>query len=141
MAANFPKWFPFGFRLINGQALSSWFNNPQSSYEDAITAKAGGGRASAYQLSALISRISVCATNADSVKLPAATGTGNKAQGSAYTVINDGAANLAVFPQSATGTIDGGGAGASVTISAGNRADFYSVASDKWVSAGASKAS
>jgi len=141
MAANFPKWFPSGFRLINGLTLSNWFNNPQASYEDGITAKAGGTRAAAYQLSAITSRISVCVTNADSVKLPSATGVNSKAIGGTYTVINDGAANLAIFPQGAAETIDGGAVGASVTLSAGNRADFYSVASGKWISSGSGKAS
>ena len=42
MAASFTKWFPSGFRLINGLTLTNWFNNPQTSTEDKITVTAGG---------------------------------------------------------------------------------------------------
>ncbi len=129
MTASFPKWFPSGFRLINGLNLTNLFNNPQTSYEDTITAKAGGGQANAYQLSAAKSRVSVCVTNADSVKLPKS----KFFVGSEFVVINDGAANLAVFPFD-TATIDGGAASASVTITAAKRAIFYCVADGKWQS-------
>lgn len=134
MAANFPKWFPSGFRLINGGALTSWFNTPQTSYQDSITARAGGGQANAVQLTAVKSRVSVCATAADSVKLPRTS----LNQGTEYLVINDGAADLAVFPFD-TATIDGGAASASVTVGAGKRASFWSVATGKWQSGGMSK--
>lgn len=43
----------------------------QSSVDNAITAFAGGGQASAYQLAAAFNRVTVVATAADSVKLPA----------------------------------------------------------------------
>ena len=137
MSAKFTKWFPSGFRLINGLALTNWFNNPQSSTEDAITATAGGTQAAGYALSAIISRVSVCVTNGDSVKLPPAS----KVVGGAYVVINDGAANLAVYPNEAAGTIDGGAAAASVTVTAGRRAIFWLPAGTAWVSGGLTKAS
>lgn len=135
MAANFTKWFPSGFRLIDGLKLSNWFNNPQSSWEDTITAFAGSGQANAYQLSANTSRISVCATNNDSVKLPSV----NKFAGTALEVINDGAANAAVFPFETTVTqIDGAGVATAVVITAGKRADFYAV-NGQWYSSGGAK--
>lgn len=70
--------------------------------EDTITAFATGGQTSATALSATktFHRVSVCATAADSVKLPAAT------VGQAHYLRNDGAAAMQVFGQ-ATETING----------------------------------
>lgn len=121
MSAIFTKWFPSGFRLINGQALSSWFNNPQTSVEDTITAHAGGTMAPAYKLTADISRVSVCASANDSVSLPPAS----QWVGGKKVVINDGAQNLAVYPGNATDNIDGVGVNTDVVITAGKRAMFY----------------
>lgn len=136
MAAIFTKWFPAGFRLIDGLKLSNWFNNPQTSTEDAITAFATGGQAGAYQLSANTSRISVCVTNGDSVKLPNIKTTG----GACVTIINDGAANAQVFAFGSDATlIDGiNGSTTGVTITAARRAEFYNV-NGAWYSAGAAK--
>lgn len=132
---SFPKWFPSGFRLINGLTLSNWFNNPQTSTEDTITATAGGGQANAFQLSANTSRVSVCVTNADSVKLPDVS----KFSGGSLTIINDGAANLSVFPKETTVVqIDAAGVATAVTITAGRRSDFYAV-NGQWFSAGGQK--
>lgn len=137
MAAIFTKWFPSGFRLIDGNKLSSWFNNPQASYENNITAKAGGGQTNAYQLSAIVSRISVCASANDSVKLPNTSNT----VGSVYWVINDGAQNLTVFSFSVA-TIDGIAGNVGVVITAGKRAAFIGTKSSPngtWASMGGSK--
>jgi hypothetical protein len=64
--------------------------------EDTVTAFASGGQASATALSATknLHRVSVCATAADSIKLPAALA------GQAHYVRNDGAAACQVFGQS-----------------------------------------
>lgn len=129
MAANFPKWFPPGFRLVDCLKLTALFNSPQTSYQNAITATAGGGQANAVQLSAAKSRVSVCATNADSVKLPKAS----LNAGGQMLVINDGAADLAVFPFTGD-LIDGGAANASVTLTAGRRAFFWTVVDGSWQS-------
>ena len=59
-----------------------------------ITAYATGGQANAVQIAADIAEISVCATAADSVKLPAAIA------GLQVTVINHGVAAADVFPAS-----------------------------------------
>lgn len=65
------------------------------STENAITAFAGGGQASAYQLTAGISRVTTVATAADSVKLHKAKA------GLVVIVINAAAANsMNVFPSS-----------------------------------------
>lgn len=137
MAANFTKWFPSGFRLINGLTLSNWFNTPQVSYEDLITAKAGGGQAGAYQLTARINRVSVAVNAGDSVKLPNAS----MAPGAEVWVINDGAQNIQVFSFSVA-TIDGIAGNIGVTVSAGRRSVFLGTKGNPngaWESAGMAK--
>jgi hypothetical protein len=77
--------------------------------QDAVTARAGGGQALATQLTAQTTRVTVCATAGDSVKLPTSLA------GLELTIINAGVAPMAVFP--ATGdTINGLAANASVTM-------------------------
>jgi hypothetical protein len=49
----------------------------QVSVDNAITAFAGGGQTNAYQLQAAFNRVTVVATPADSVKLPALCNTAN----------------------------------------------------------------
>lgn len=66
----------------------------------AITAFAGGGQASATQITKDINRISVCATNGDSVKLPVSLA------GMEIFIANDGAANCNIFPETGE-AIDG----------------------------------
>lgn len=105
------------------------------STEDSITATASGNQATAYQLSNMISRISVCATNGDSVKLPP----GNH-PGMLLMVINDGAANAQVFG-SGTDTIDGVATATGVVLTAAKRDIFVcmtpiggAVTAAKWYS-------
>lgn len=139
MAANFLKWFPSGFRLIDGNKLTNWFNSPQVSYEDNITAKAGGGQPNAYQLTARINRVSVSANAGDSVKLPNAS----NAPGAVIWVINDGAQNIQVFSFSVA-TIDGIAGNVGVTVSAGRRSAFIGTKGNPngaWASAGMAKSS
>lgn len=62
---------------------------------DTITAHAGGGQAAATVLTTHVNRVSVCATDGDSVVLPAAF-----SEGYEITIINDGAASCDVFPAS-----------------------------------------
>lgn len=61
---------------------------------NAITAFAGGGQASATALTKYANRVTTCATNADSVKLPAAVA------GRSVFVKNATANTLAIFPAS-----------------------------------------
>lgn len=68
------------------------------SFTDSITAHAGGTRAAGVALTTTLNRISVCATNADSVLLPAATG------GQFIVIANAGAASAQIF--AAIGTSD-----------------------------------
>lgn len=67
-------------------------DNPRLGAVNAVTAFAGGGQGSATPLTAAISRITVCATINDSVRLPRAT------PGQRIAVHNLGAATANVFP-------------------------------------------
>lgn len=96
-------------------------------FQDNITARAGGTKALATVLTAAVSRITVCATNGDSVLLPQAW------QGSQCMVINDGAANAQVFGQG-TDTIDGVATATGVVMSAAKRNIFYCVLNGAWQS-------
>lgn len=58
-----------------------------------LTAHAGGGQASATQLTEYVNEVAVVATANDSVMLPASV------PGTLISVINDGAASLQVFGQ------------------------------------------
>lgn len=129
MAASFNKWFPAGFRLINGLSLNSWFNNPQTSVENAITASTGSTQATAVQLSAAMSRISVCANAGDAVRLPKAS----LNVGASMVVVNDGAQNADVFPYSGD-NIDAVGADTAVSVDAGQRCFFFCPAPGIWQS-------
>jgi hypothetical protein len=91
----------------------------------AITAFATGGQASATALTSNLNFVTVCATNADSVKLP--TG----ALGMIVTVFNLGAANCEVFPVSG-GQIDALGANAAYTINAGASRVFHGLSATQW---------
>lgn len=86
----------------------------RSFVEDTITATASGTQATGYQLTARLNRISVCATNADSVVLPAGVA------GLQVEVFNDGAANAQVFGKG-TDTIDTVATGTGVVLTAGKR--------------------
>lgn len=77
-----------------------------------ITAFAGGGQASATQLTAEFNRVTVVATAADSVKLPAAV------VGAVVTVVNKAANSMDVYPTSGE-QIDGLGTNAPDACAAG----------------------
>lgn len=100
------------------------------STEDNITATPGGTQAAAFALSATkpVHRISVCATGADSVKLPLATGTGN-----VHVVANDGAASAQLFG-AGTDTIDGVATATGVAVANTKRRICVDFAAGKWVS-------
>ena len=67
--------------------------NEMISAQSSITAFAGGGQASATVISRTFNRVTVCATIADSVKLPLAR------PGAEVKIANRGAAACNVFPQ------------------------------------------
>jgi hypothetical protein len=83
----------------------------------AITAFATGGQASATQLNAVTNVISVCATGADSVKLPVAT------TGDEVFIRNNGAASCNVFPQTG-GNLNNAGANTAFAVANAKSAVF-----------------
>jgi hypothetical protein len=92
---------------------------PLQVVRDSITAFATGGQASATQLGAAISRVTVCATGGDSVKLPVSQGN----VGLTVMVINAGAQSLNVFPSTGD-QIDALGANAAKAVASGKTCDF-----------------
>lgn len=115
-----------GFAFFVG-AGGITFNGQTFGTQDAITARAGGTKALATPLIAGVNRITVCATNADSVLLPQAL------KGAQCVVINDGAANAQVFGQG-TDTIDAVATATGVVLSAAKRDIFYCVTDGAWQS-------
>lgn len=105
--------------------------NNVDSYETsevAITAHAGGGQALAYALTAKFSQISVCATAADSVVLPAAFSAGYR-----MTIANDGTERADVYPASGD-TIEGMVADAPIQLLPGQRMMVEGLVTDtSWI--------
>ena len=114
------KWYSNGL----GTGFSGQY--PTVSYQDNITAHAGGGQPSAFPLTHVINRITIVTTAADSVVLPAAK------PGMQITVVNAAAANAAnVFP--ATGEqIEALGANAAFSLVAAKTATFWCVGAGQW---------
>lgn len=98
------------------------------SVETGITAFATGGQTSARQLSAEVNVITVCATAADSVKLPQLTADNI---GLHIVVVNNGIASANVFP--ALGQDASGGTNTAVAVAAAARAEFVSVSATAYV--------
>ncbi len=99
--------------------------------ETGLTAFAGGGQASALALDATesIHNVTTVGSAADSVKLPAATGSG-----AFHWVKNSAAANsLQLFGQ-ATETIDGVASATGVSVAAGKSRICVDIAAGLWVS-------
>jgi len=95
------------------------------SVTNGITAFATGGQSSATALTADINSITVCATAADSVKLPAATA------GRMVQVSNLGAAYASVFPASGD-LIDALAANTSVSLAVGGSIIFTCSVAGSW---------
>lgn len=91
-----------------------------------ITAFAGGGQASATQLTEEHSNVTTVATAADSVKLPTAEA------GILLVVENNGANSMDVFPATG-GTINGGAANAAIKVPAGARKYFMAISATAWL--------
>lgn len=86
--------------------------------QDSITALAGGGQTGAPALVPGINNVTVCATNADSAKLP-----DSNILGISVSVRNGGSGTLAVFPFLGD-KINGGSADASVNQATGTTATY-----------------
>jgi len=92
-----------------------------------ITARAGGGQATATPLTAGINRIAVCATAGDSVALPRSVG------GQIISVYNGGAAAMQVFAAVGTSdTINSVAGSTGVSLAAAKGALFCSSAPGSW---------
>lgn len=92
----------------------------------AITAHAGGGQASAYQITKLVSQITTCATAGDSVKLPTAlTGTNGL-------ILNATATSANVYPDSGSNFANGA-ADAPIALSAFYMLYYYCVYPGQWL--------
>lgn len=90
-----------------------------------ITAYASGGQANATALTGRYNNVTTCATDGDSVKLPAA------AQGGQVTVKNSGATSLAVFP-AASDSINALAANLSVNVPVGGELTFTAISAVVW---------
>ncbi len=96
------------------------------SAEDTLTAHAGGTQAAALALAAVLChRVSVCATDADSVALPPAT------VGQVHLVMNSGAASLQVFGTTPD-TINDVATATGVAVGTGKAALFFCTTAGKW---------
>lgn len=99
------------------------------SVERGITAHAGGGWASAYQLSANVNLIETVASSGDSVRLP------SPMPGMELTVINAGSNPCRIYGFSSSHTIDGVAAGTGgVLLTNAKRSIFYGINSSSWAS-------
>jgi hypothetical protein len=99
--------------------------------ETGITATASGNQTTAYALTAQLSNITTCATNADSVSLPkigthAYSEYSGAAVGAVFVVANAGAATAQIFGTTPD-TINSVATGTGVAIPAGKTASFYAI--------------
>ena len=99
---------------------------------DNITAHAGGGQASATQITAGLNRVTVCATTNDSVRLPSAVANPNPPGIADISIHNAGAQTLAVYPYGSTDQINELGAATSIAIAAGKSANFFCASTGNW---------
>lgn len=97
-----------------------------ASYQNGLTALAGGGQAGATLISRTFSRFTTVATSGDSAVLPAA------AAGLTYTVKNAGAAPLNVFPAGATDIINALAVQTAFSVANGKSAQFVCYVNGVW---------
>ena len=116
LPAKFPA-FLAGFKLTDGDVMQALMDEMFSA-ENGITATAGGTKAAARPLTCAKNTVSVCATAADSVLLPAPQ------IGRTILVANRGAASMQVFG-SGSDTINGVATGTGVAQAAGIESAYY----------------
>ncbi len=114
-----------GAQTINGIQTFGAINNSKAT--NAITAFATGGQSSAVALTSDFNTITVCATAADSVKLPTAVA------GMRIVVANAGAAYASVFPISGD-AIDSLAVNTSVSLPTGSSLTFICTVAGTWKS-------
>lgn len=117
---------PGGFRLIDpDQTINLLADLSGFTSKGGLTAFAGGGRTNATHLRNGMNRITVCATNADSVILPPAK------YGSVVIVKNNGAADATVYAQGSD-TINGTAGATGVTQADPLSALYFCVTDGVW---------
>ncbi len=99
------------------------------SVANALTASTTQTRVGGLALTNRINRLTTVANAGDAVTLPAL------AAGQRVIVINAGAHAASVFPNGSSDAIDGGTAGAAVTLTNPNRAEFICIAANTIISA------
>lgn len=116
--------FLSGFRMPQGSSLQA-LADLTSSIQAPLTAKAGGGQASATQINSANVEVATVATAADSVKLPPAV------PGMRILVVNTSANSMQVFG-SGTDTINAVAYATGVAQAAGKSAVYFCAAAGKW---------
>lgn len=114
------KWYAEG----TGQGYAAGLMTESAA--DALTAHAGGGQASALQLTASINRVTTVGTAADSVKLPIS------APGLSVVVINAAAVNAMQVFGTSPDTINGVATGTGVSLAAGKTATYFCTVAGAW---------
>lgn len=119
---------------VNTQASPTWSAQGGSAIEQqtvatGITASATQTLVGATALTARINRVNTSAASGNAVKLAALS------PGQSQTIYNDGANPISVFPAAAGVAIDGGSAGAAVTLTNAKRAVFTCTATNVVISA------
>ena len=94
---------------------------------DGLVARAGGGQGSATPITTRLARFATCATLNDSSILPAAVA------GLIVVVRNDGAANMAVFPQNNGDIINALAVNTAIAVNAASTTTFRCFTTGKWV--------
>lgn len=124
-----------GFSLVDGEWLRQLANGNNISFQNGITAHAGGTQAAALQLSAnpLVIEVDTVASGNDSVMLPFA------AAGMFRTVWNNGASTLAIYANvntnpltASTDTINKSTNSTSYTLTTGQAAIFFCGKNGAW---------
>lgn len=134
MALTVPQVYTtLGPHLVTGSGLNSAIGNQLQNYNDAITAFAGGGQASAVQLGSGLSKITVVASANDSVKLPpskpGATCQIQNTTGNACQVFSNSVSSL---PSSVLDTINGTAGATGISIAANRTAILSCTAYGAW---------
>ena len=115
------------YALQDGRWLLGVAAGNNRSYQNGITAHAGGTKAAAFQLPAGVQlfEIDTVATNGDSVLMPAAV------QGQIVMVFNNGAATLNIYGRG-TDTINQSTTATAYTLTAGQTAIFFCAKNGAW---------
>ncbi len=109
-----PQQFQPGFRLIDGAQLNTWLQLLTVGTDDGETAATTQTRAAGTAVKYTATRFSTVANSGDAATLGGAGAV--VPAGAIFLVANKGANPMAIFPPGANDKIDGGTAGASVTL-------------------------